>query len=99
MLLTAMPIPRAHHGSGMRALCLIAAAAVSLFAVRLAVEAEQPRVSRVGIIHQGGSYNSALDGLRDELKELGWEEGKQRSEERRVGKECGCRGRQERVKK
>ena len=34
-------------------------------------------MAKAGIIHQGGSYNSALDGLRDELKELGWEEGKQ----------------------
>ena len=51
--------------------------ALALLAAPLLVWAQQPRIYRVGVIHQGGSYNAALDGLRDGLKELGLEEGKQ----------------------
>jgi putative ABC transport system substrate-binding protein len=50
---------------------------LGLFAAPLAVEAQQARVYRVGIILQGGSYSAALEGLRDGLKDLGFEEGKQ----------------------
>src|SRR6266849_11003212 len=48
-----------------------------LFAAPLAGEAQQPRVYRVGVILQGGPYSAAIDGLRDGLRELGLEEGKQ----------------------
>jgi putative ABC transport system substrate-binding protein len=50
---------------------------LALFALPHAVEAQQPRVYRVGVILQGGIYSQAVDGLRDGLKELGLEEGKQ----------------------
>ncbi|HXK27690.1 MAG TPA: ABC transporter substrate-binding protein [Candidatus Binatia bacterium] len=40
-------------------------------------EAQQPKVYRVGVIHQGGPYRAAGDGLRDGLRQLGYEEGKQ----------------------
>jgi putative tryptophan/tyrosine transport system substrate-binding protein len=40
-------------------------------------QAQQPKVYRVGVIHQGGPYNSMVDGLKDGLKELGFAEGKQ----------------------
>jgi ABC-type uncharacterized transport system substrate-binding protein len=52
-------------------------AIVSLVSAPLAVEAQQPRVYRVGVVHQGGVYSEAVDGLREGLKELGLEEGKQ----------------------
>jgi putative ABC transport system substrate-binding protein len=48
-----------------------------LLAAPLAVEAQQARVYRVGIIVQGGPYLGAVDGLRKGLAELGLEEGKQ----------------------
>jgi putative ABC transport system substrate-binding protein len=40
------------------------------------VEAHPANLYRVGIIHQGGSYYAAVDGLRDRLRELGYEEGR-----------------------
>jgi len=45
-------------------------------ALPLVVEAQQARVYRVGVVLEGGLYFSAVDGLRDGLKELGLEEGK-----------------------
>ncbi len=50
---------------------------LALFAMPLSVEAQQARVYRVGVVFQGGSYSPAIDGLRDGLRELGLEEGKQ----------------------
>jgi putative ABC transport system substrate-binding protein len=44
--------------------------------VRLA-EAQQAKIYRVGVIHEGGPPNAAVDGLKDGLRELGFEEGKQ----------------------
>jgi putative tryptophan/tyrosine transport system substrate-binding protein len=41
------------------------------------VEAQQAKVYRVGVIHQGGPYKAVVDGLRDGLRQLGYEEGKQ----------------------
>jgi len=49
----------------------------ALLAAPRAAEAQQGRVYRVGVIHQGGPYSAAIDGLRDGLRELGLEEGKQ----------------------
>ncbi|MGH7773571.1 MAG: ABC transporter substrate-binding protein [Candidatus Binatia bacterium] len=40
-------------------------------------EAQQAKVYRVGVIHQGGPYQAVVDGLREGLRELGYEEGKQ----------------------
>jgi putative ABC transport system substrate-binding protein len=40
-------------------------------------EAGQAKVNRVGVIHQGGPYKVVVDGLRDGLAQLGYEEGKQ----------------------
>ena len=54
--------------------------AVILTVVRpspLAVEAQQARIYRVGVVLQGGPYSAAVEGLRDGLKDLGLEEGKQ----------------------
>ena len=49
----------------------------SLLAAPLAAEAQQARAYRIGVILQGGPYSAAIDGLRNGLKELGLEEGKQ----------------------
>jgi len=40
-------------------------------------EAQQSKVFHVGVIHQGGPYNAVVDGLRDGLRQLGYESGKQ----------------------
>jgi putative ABC transport system substrate-binding protein len=39
-------------------------------------DAEQAKVYRVGVIHQGGPYGAVVDGLRDGLRQSGMEEGK-----------------------
>jgi ABC-type uncharacterized transport system substrate-binding protein len=39
--------------------------------------AQQPQIYRIGAVLYGGPYVRAIDGLRDGLKELGWEERKQ----------------------
>jgi putative ABC transport system substrate-binding protein len=48
-----------------------------LLAASLIAGAQQARVYRIGVIFLGGSYSRAIDGLRDGLRELGLEEGKQ----------------------
>jgi putative tryptophan/tyrosine transport system substrate-binding protein len=50
---------------------------VGLLARPHVAEAQQARVYRVGVVLHGGQYFSAIDGLRDGLRELGLEEGKQ----------------------
>jgi putative ABC transport system substrate-binding protein len=50
---------------------------LALLAAPLVGEAQQARVYRIGVVLQGGSYSAAIDGLRDGLRELGFEEGKQ----------------------
>ena len=49
---------------------------LALFALPLAVAAQPARVYRVGVVLHGGPHSSAIDGLRDGLRELGLEEGK-----------------------
>ena len=56
----------------------MAAIAGGLLVAPRAVEAQQARVYRVGVISHGGSIDQAfIEGLRDGLKELGFEEGAQ----------------------
>src|SRR5262245_16267744 len=50
---------------------------LALFAAALPVETQQSRLSRVGIVLQGGDYLPAVDGRRDGFRELGFGEGKQ----------------------
>jgi putative ABC transport system substrate-binding protein len=38
--------------------------------------AQQPKLNRVGVVHQGGPYQAVVDGLMDGLKNLGLKEGK-----------------------
>ncbi len=67
-LRVAMTAPRA---------TLAAILLLALFALPLTVEAQAARPDRVGVVLQGGGYLAAVDGLRDGLRELGLEEGKQ----------------------
>jgi putative ABC transport system substrate-binding protein len=53
------------------------AGAVTLLVAPLAAEAQQARVYRVGVVLHGNPYYSAIDGLRDGLREVGLEDGKQ----------------------
>ena len=50
---------------------------LALLAAPLGAEAQQGRLYRVGVVFQGGGYSAGVDGLRDGLRELGFEEGKQ----------------------
>jgi putative ABC transport system substrate-binding protein len=50
---------------------------LTVLAATFAIEAQQARVYRVGVVLLGGPYSAAVDGLRDGLRELGLEEGKQ----------------------
>ena len=49
----------------------------ALLVVPLAVEAQPARIYRVGVVHQGGAYSQTVNGLREGLRELGLEDGKQ----------------------
>ena len=50
---------------------------VTFVGLAAVAEAQQAKVYRVGVIHQGGPYGAVVDGLRDGLRQLGYEEGKQ----------------------
>ena len=51
--------------------------AVAILASVHLAEAQQGKVYRIGVIHQGGPFSAVIDVLRAGLKELGYEEGKQ----------------------
>jgi putative ABC transport system substrate-binding protein len=57
-------------------ICFPLLAAIILISSDLAY-AQQAKIYRVGVIHQGGPYGAVVDGLRDGLRQLGYEEGKQ----------------------
>ena len=48
-----------------------------MMAVPLGADAQQPRMYRLGVVLQGGTYSQAVAGLQDGLRELGFEEKKQ----------------------
>ena len=50
---------------------------VPLAVLPLATDAQEAKPHRVGVILPGGPYYAAIDGLREGLKDLGMEEGKQ----------------------
>ena len=54
----------------------VALAVLSLSLVHPA-DAQQAKPARIGVLLQGGAWYEAIDGLRQGLKELGYEEGKQ----------------------
>ena len=52
-------------------------ALVLLSALSSPAKAQQPKTYRIGVLLPGGLWYEAIDGLRDGLKKLGFEEGKQ----------------------
>jgi putative tryptophan/tyrosine transport system substrate-binding protein len=50
---------------------------VALLGTLFDVEAQETRLYRIGVLLQGGPYSAAIDGLRDGLRGLGLEEGRQ----------------------
>ena len=50
---------------------------ITVLLITDSVEAQQTKVFRVGVIHQGGPYKAVVNGLQDGLRQLGLEEGKQ----------------------
>jgi putative ABC transport system substrate-binding protein len=50
---------------------------LTLLVLPIVLEAQPAQVYRVGVVHVGGPTSSAIDGLKDGLRELGFEEGKQ----------------------
>ena len=69
--------PGSRPGIGMTTprLTLAGILMLALFALPHAVEAQQVRVYRVGVVLHGGPYFSSIDGLREGLRELGLQEG------------------------
>ena len=61
----------------MRRLALTGMVVLAVLAAALPARAQHARLHRIGVVLQGGSYSAAIQGLRDGLKELGFEEGKQ----------------------
>ena len=59
-----------------KALFVSLLATLILASVHLA-QAQQAKIYRVGVILQGGPFYTAIDGLKDGLRESGFEEGKQ----------------------
>jgi putative tryptophan/tyrosine transport system substrate-binding protein len=53
------------------------ALSVLFLALSLPARAQQSKIYRVGVISPGGPFNGVVEGLRDGLKELGYEDGKQ----------------------
>src|SRR5215813_1933138 len=51
--------------------------AVMLLAMAVIAEAQQAKVYRVGVIQAAGPFRIVVEGMRDGLKELGYEDGKQ----------------------
>src|SRR5437773_3242812 len=49
---------------------------ILLLTVSLA-EAQQGKIYRLGVVHKGSQFQAVVDGLRDGLEEVGYEEGKQ----------------------
>ncbi len=52
------------------------ALSVLFLALSLPARAQQPKTYRIGVISPGGPFNGVVEGLRDGLKELGYEDGK-----------------------
>ena len=51
--------------------------AISILAAVPPAQAQQPKVSRIGVVTAGGAWYEVIDGLRVGLGQLGLEEGKQ----------------------
>ena len=64
-------------GWALRAIALTGVLALTFLAAPLTAESQQARAYRVGVVLFGGPASQAIDGLREGLRELGFEEGKQ----------------------
>jgi putative ABC transport system substrate-binding protein len=56
---------------------LITASAILMLLFTDAGSAQTPKLRRIGVVHPGGGVSETLEGLRQGLRELGLEEGKQ----------------------
>jgi ABC-type uncharacterized transport system substrate-binding protein len=63
------------RSSGKKVFCL--ALCALLLALGFPVEAQQPKINRVGVLLPGEHWSEIIDGLRAGLKELGLQDGKQ----------------------
>jgi putative ABC transport system substrate-binding protein len=63
-------------GRVFRAIALTGVLALAILAPRVAAEAQPARVYRIGVVMLGGPYSLAVDGLREGLRKLRFEEGK-----------------------
>jgi len=69
-----LPVSRRLAAARMAGILLFALLSCVLVAP---AEAQAPkRIYRIGVVHQGGVYNALVDGLRDGLRELGMQEGR-----------------------
>ena len=73
----AAPRTKSGPADGNRKWIVFVAIGVAFAMCGAAVEAQQPKVYRVGVITPGGAWYEVLDGLRVGLRKLGFEEGKQ----------------------
>src|SRR5262249_37825812 len=63
-------------GAGVKRRAFVTGLGAVLAAPR-AAEAQQPRVYHIGVVHPGGTYSEVVEGLREGLKDVGFEDGKQ----------------------
>ena len=69
-------LPSSRRSAGMRIAVVLLFAFLGCVLV-FPAEAQAPkRIYRIGVVHQGGVYNALVDGLRDGLRELGMQEGR-----------------------
>jgi putative tryptophan/tyrosine transport system substrate-binding protein len=61
----------------MRKTIIYLALGAMLLALSVPAQAQQAKPHRIGVLLQGGAWYEAIDGLRQGLRELGYEEGKQ----------------------
>ncbi len=68
---------RSVNGGAMKAVLKLFLLLVPMAGVSLTADAQEAKTPRVGVILTGGFYYAVIDGLREGLKELGLEDGKQ----------------------
>jgi ABC-type uncharacterized transport system substrate-binding protein len=61
---------------GRLGIALTGVCVLALLAAPPSADAEPSRVYRVGVVYYGGPHLPSVEGLREGLRELGWEEGK-----------------------
>ena len=56
---------------------VVSALATLALTVVPTIQAQQHKPYRIGVVHEGGPYNAAVEGLKDGLRERGLEPGKE----------------------